>query len=227
MTVEPRLRTMLTYEASQAEVTLSPGDIVRRARRRRRWRVTASAATAVIVGVSLVIGVPVLVPNSNGREARPAAPQEQSSTPDRGLIESGRNAEGLPLSFQVNATEWLALQRLKGKTPDAVFFAEIMPAPRYNSEPTDRLPPPEPGVGYTSLRLRDPDGDGVYTSKVRVELGRYVIAIYKSSGVRHTSDGVYPTRPVELIEPAEPVLGQAIVPVRAPTTYYAAYYRPK
>lgn len=226
MNLEPRLRTMLIGEADQTEVRLDPDVVVRKARRkRRRLQTGGSAIATVVVVAALAIGIPTLTPDGTGRDARPAAPEEQSNVPDRGLIESGKNAEGLPLTFTVIADRWLAFQRLNGKTPDIVFFAEIKPAPRYNWKPTDRIPRPEPGSGYTSFRLRDRDGDGEYTANARVELGRYVVAIYASDGVRRAADGVYPAKPYELVTPAEPTIEQALVVVRG-SSGYATYYRP-
>lgn len=65
--------------------------------------------------------------------------------------------------------------------PDVAFFGTWIQDPTVN--PNGEIPPPRPDAGWNSVRLTDPDEDGVYEGGEGVdETGEYLVAIFKFTG---------------------------------------------
>ena len=113
--------------------------------------------------------------------------------------------------------------------PDATFFGMYIKDPA--GDPNGEIPPPSPAVGWNSLQLTDPDGDGMYVDRRDLEQGRYLVAIFKGTGTldeapvgpNNEIEGNYPGKPYELISQQSIIKKDATITLDGPKTVSASY----
>jgi hypothetical protein len=166
-------------------------------------------------------------PTQQPRSEATTAPPAERTAATGSMQAVAQPAETVELTFRVETPE-----PPNGPAERPEFFGAFAPVEGEPENPNGEIAPPSAGSDYTSTRLTDEDGDGVFGAVIEVEVGRYLVGVWSSSDVSEGSGGgegtdQYPAEPAELISQQSTVRKDATITLESERTIDAPLYEPQ